>query len=59
MNAYEYFIKQKWKCALNIAHAAERNATAEEIENLEKKLGYFEEAVEALKKMEEMKDDLR
>ncbi|MBO5715565.1 MAG: hypothetical protein J6S23_04125 [Clostridia bacterium] len=59
MNAYEYFIKEKWKCALNIAHAQERNAKAEEIENLERKMGYFDEAVEALKKMEEMKDDLR
>lgn len=59
MNAYEYFIKQKWKCALNIAHAQERNAKAEEIENLERKMGYFDEAVEALKKMEEMRDDLR
>ena len=59
MNAYEYFIKENWMCALNIAHAQERNAKAEEIENLERKMGYFDEAVEALKKMEQMKDDLK
>ena len=59
MNAYEYFIKEKWKCALNIAHAQERNAKAEEIENLERKMGYFDEAVEALKREEGLQDDLK
>jgi hypothetical protein len=59
MNAYEYFTHEKWKCALNLQRAEERNAKAEEIENLERKMGYFDEAVEALKKMEEMKDDLK
>ena len=59
MNAYEYFIHEKWKCALNLQRAEERNAKAEEIEGIKRKIGYFDAAVMALETTMKMKDDLR
>ena len=59
MNAYEYFKNLREKHERNLNRAIAREAPKEDIKNLERKVGFFDEAVEALKKMEEMKDDLK
>ena len=59
MNAYEYFKNLREKHERNLHRAIAREAPKEDIKNLERKVGFFDEAVEALKKMEEMKDDLK
>lgn len=50
MTALEYMEKQLKKCKLNYTRAQERNAPIEDLNNLIKKIGYYGEAVDALRK---------
>ena len=59
MNAYEYFIHEKWKCALNLQRAEERNAKAEEIEGIKRKIDFFQAAIDSLFITMNMKEDLK
>ena len=59
MNAYEYFKNLREKHERNLNLAIAREAPKEDIKNLTRKVEFFNTALEALKKMEEMKDDLK
>lgn len=59
MNACEYFEMQLEGHRQNLERAEKRNATAIERANIQLKIRFYTEAVEALKKMEEMRDDLK
>ena len=49
MTALEYMEKQIRKHRINLIKAINYNAPAEMIENIERKIGYYEEAIVALK----------
>ena len=51
MTALEYMEKQVQKCRLNHIHAVDHNAPHEQLEHIRAKIGYYEAAVEALKKV--------
>lgn len=50
MTTLEYFEKQLAKHKANLKRETERNAPPETIENISKKIGYYTEAVEVLRK---------
>ena len=49
MTALEYMEKQILKHAFSLGREIARNAPAEMIENIRRKISYYEEAIEALK----------
>ena len=49
MTALEYMEKQMLKHAFSLCREIDRNAPAEMIENIRRKISYYEEAIEALK----------
>lgn len=59
MNAYEYFVKQREKSERSREAAIARQAPEEDIKNLERKVGFFDEAIEALGMMKKTTDDLK
>ena len=50
MTAIEYMEKQVLKHGFSLGREIARNAPAEMIENIRRKISYYEEAVEALRK---------
>lgn len=59
MNAYEYFINQRERHERNLNVAIAREAPAEDIKNLTRKVEFYDEAIEALGTAQKMKDDLK
>ena len=53
MTALEYMQRQMAKHSLNHYREFERGAPKDVLENIEKKVGYYAEAVEALKAVKE------
>ena len=51
MTALEYMEKQVKKCERNLCREFDRGATLEVLNNIRAKIGYYEAAVEALKKV--------
>ena len=49
MTALEYMEKQAEKCRQNLARENVRCAPLEVLQNIEKKISYYEQAVEALR----------
>ena len=52
MTALEYMEKQAQSHRINYNRQVLRNAPEKDLENIKEKIGYYEEAVEALKKVE-------
>ena len=52
MTALEYMERQLTKHYTNLFRECERGVPEEQTENIRKKIAYYEEAVEALKKVE-------
>ena len=59
MNAYEYFVKQREKSERNRDMAIARQAPEEDIKNLERKVEFYGEAIEALGTIRKTTDDLK
>lgn len=59
MNAYEYFKNLREHHERNLNRAIAREAPKEDIKNLERKVGFFDEAIEALGMMKKTTDDLK
>lgn len=50
MTALEYMQKQAKKCRINLENANKSGVPEEQINNIKKKISYYEAAVDALKK---------
>lgn len=48
MEAIKYFSRESWKAENNLKRAKERGGSDTEIENISKKLNYYEMAIRAL-----------